>query len=56
LEGRSNEIVAPNDVSAFRHEERPWLTLVTCRECDEKTNSYRKRVIVRAVLVLVTDE
>ncbi|HEX6035439.1 MAG TPA: sortase [Anaerolineales bacterium] len=56
LEGRSNEIVAPNDVSAFRHEERPWLTLVTCREYDEKTDSYRKRVIVRAVLVRVTDE
>ena len=56
FEVRSNETVAPNDVSAFKHEQRPWLTLVTCREYDEKTNSYRKRVIVRAVLVSVTDE
>jgi len=53
FEVRSNEIVAPSDVSAFKHEERPWLTLVTCREYDEKTNSYRQRLIVRAVLVSV---
>lgn len=56
FEVRSNEIVDPNDTSGFRHEEKPWLTLVTCREYDEKTNTYRKRVVVRAVLVSVTDE
>jgi len=56
FEVRSNETVGPNDTSAFKHEERPWLTLVTCREYDEKTNSYRKRVVVRAVLVSVTNE
>ena len=56
FEVRSNEIVDPDDTSAFRHEEKPWLTLVTCREYDEKTNTYRKRVVVRAVLVSVTDE
>ena len=56
FEVRSTEIVEPNDTSAFQHEERPWLTLVTCREYDEKTNSYRKRVVVRAVLVRVVEE
>jgi LPXTG-site transpeptidase (sortase) family protein len=56
FEVRSNEIVAPNDTSAFRHEEKPWLTLVTCREYDENANTYRKRVVVRAVLITVTDD
>jgi LPXTG-site transpeptidase (sortase) family protein len=56
FEVRSNQVVAPNDDSAFKHEERPWLTLVTCKEYDQETNTYRKRVIVRSVLVSVTDE
>jgi LPXTG-site transpeptidase (sortase) family protein len=56
FEVRSNEIVAPSDPSAFQHEERPWLTLVTCQEYDEQTNTYRKRVVVQAVLVRVTEE
>jgi LPXTG-site transpeptidase (sortase) family protein len=50
---QSNQVVAPTDTSAFRHEEKPWLTLITCKEYDAKTNSYRTRVIVRAVLVKV---
>jgi LPXTG-site transpeptidase (sortase) family protein len=49
-------IVEPEDTSALKHEERPWLTLVTCKDYDEKTNTYRKRVVVRAVLVSVTAE
>jgi LPXTG-site transpeptidase (sortase) family protein len=56
FEVRSNEIVDPKDNSAFKHAERSWITLVTCREYDEKTNTYRKRVVVRAVLVSVTEE
>jgi LPXTG-site transpeptidase (sortase) family protein len=56
FEVRSNKIVEPNDTSAFQHEETPWLTLVTCREYDEGTNTYRKRVVIRAVLVSVLDE
>ena len=56
FEVRTNNVVEPNDVSAFRHEERPWLTLITCREYDEKTDTYRKRVVVRAVLLSVTGE
>jgi LPXTG-site transpeptidase (sortase) family protein len=56
FEVRSNEILDPRDTSAFRHEEKPWLTLVTCREYDENMNAYRKRVVLRAVLVSVADE
>ena len=56
FEVRRNDIVGPNDTSAFQHEEKPWLTLVTCREYDETSNTYRKRVVVRAVLVDVASE
>jgi LPXTG-site transpeptidase (sortase) family protein len=48
---QTNEIVNPNDRSVMKHEEKPWLTLVTCKDYDEKTDSYKKRVVVRAVLV-----
>jgi LPXTG-site transpeptidase (sortase) family protein len=50
-EVRANTVVEPNDASIFRHEEKAWLTLVTCKEYDAKTNTYKKRVVVRAVLV-----
>lgn len=48
---RTNKVVSPTDPSVFKHEDLSWLTLITCKEYDEKTNSYRKRVVVRAVLV-----
>ena len=47
----SNGLVLPNDVSVFRHEEKSWLTLVTCDGYDEVTGTYLRRVVVRAVLV-----
>ena len=56
FEVSSSRLVEPNDTSIFKHEEKPWLTLVTCKEYDEKTNTYRKRVVVRAVLVSVSWE
>jgi LPXTG-site transpeptidase (sortase) family protein len=48
---QTNETVKPNDRSVMKHEEKPWLTLVTCKDYDEKTDTYRQRVVVRAVLV-----
>jgi LPXTG-site transpeptidase (sortase) family protein len=39
--------------SVIKHEELPWVTLITCRGYDEATNSYKYRVVVRAVLVEV---
>jgi LPXTG-site transpeptidase (sortase) family protein len=56
FEVQTNTIVEPDDASALRHEESAWLTLVTCKDYDEKTNAYRKRVVVRAVLVSVISE
>ena len=46
--------VKPDAVSSLiKHEELPWLTLVTCRGYDEASNSYAYRVVVRAVLASV---
>lgn len=56
FEVRTNAVVVPDDTSALQHEERSWLTLVTCKDYDEGTNTYSKRVVVRAVLVSVTAE
>jgi LPXTG-site transpeptidase (sortase) family protein len=53
FEVQSNQVVEPKDVSGLKHEEKSWVTLVTCKEYDAKTNTYRKRVVVRAVLVKV---
>jgi len=55
-EVRANKVVNPNDASVFKHEERSWVTLVTCKEYDEKTDSYRKRVVIRAVLLKVEED
>lgn len=51
FEVQTNAILEPTDLSAFKHEEKPWLTLATCKEYDEKSKAYRKRVVVRAILV-----
>ena len=43
--------VLPDDLSVLRHEDRPWVTLITCKGYDERRETYRTRVAVRAVLV-----
>jgi LPXTG-site transpeptidase (sortase) family protein len=50
----TNATITPTDRSVMRHEERPWLTLVTCADYDLKTGTYKNRFIVRAVLVNVS--
>ena len=52
-EVRSSEVVKPDDASVMKHEEKSWLTLLTCKEYDAKTNTYKKRLMIRAVLVSV---
>ena len=47
--------VFPSDTSIFKSETYPWLTLVTCRGYDPLSDSYDYRVVVRAVLVEVSD-
>lgn len=50
---RELRYATPNDLSVLSHEEYDWLTLVTCRGFNETTQSYRWRLVVRAVLVEV---
>ena len=53
FEVQANTVVSPTDRSLMKHEEKPWLTLVTCKDYDPKTNTYLNRVLVRALLVSV---
>jgi LPXTG-site transpeptidase (sortase) family protein len=53
---QTNAVVDPTDTTVMKHEERAWLTLITCKEYDQQTNTYKKRVVVRAVLISVENE
>jgi LPXTG-site transpeptidase (sortase) family protein len=55
-EVRENRVLSPRDATVFKHQEHPWLTLVTCKDYDEKTRSYLHRVAIGAVLVSVKAE
>lgn len=51
-EVQSTSTVSPNAVaSVIKHEELPWLSLLTCQGYNEKTNSYKNRYLVRAIQV-----
>jgi len=50
-EVRDVKKVKPDDLSVLSHQDEPWLTLVTCKSFSEKTQKYRWRIIVQAVLV-----
>jgi LPXTG-site transpeptidase (sortase) family protein len=43
--------VLPDDLSILKHEDYPWITLITCQGYNETKNSYSYRTAVRAVLV-----
>jgi LPXTG-site transpeptidase (sortase) family protein len=47
----SNEYVQQDDVNVLKHEDKAYLTLVTCDQYDEQTGTYLRRVVVRAQLV-----
>ena len=53
---REVDVVSPYDPSVLRHEEYPWLTLVTCAGFDETSDSYRWRVVARAVMLSIESE
>ncbi|MBN2117468.1 MAG: isopeptide-forming domain-containing fimbrial protein [Anaerolineales bacterium] len=55
-EVRENRLVRPNDLSVLKHEEYPWLTLLTCKGYSDSADAYQYRVAVRAVLVKVENE
>jgi LPXTG-site transpeptidase (sortase) family protein len=55
-EVRAIDRVQAQDLSILKHEELPWLTLITCQDFDEETGVYLWRTIVRAVQVEIFDE
>jgi LPXTG-site transpeptidase (sortase) family protein len=52
---RTVEQILPTDSSILGHEDRAWLTLITCKGYNEKTQSYQMRIAVKAVLLKVED-
>ncbi len=53
-EVRQVSVAAPQETARLlQHEEKAWLTLVTCKDFNPVANGYLKRVLVRAVLVRV---
>jgi LPXTG-site transpeptidase (sortase) family protein len=56
-EVRETKRISPKDVNtALKHEEKAWLTLVTCEDYKFLFRTYSYRRMVRAVLVSVTPE
>ncbi len=56
-EVREEKLLRPDSVSsALKHEEYPWLTLITCKAYSEYTKEYVYRTVVRAILVDVIPE
>jgi sortase (surface protein transpeptidase) len=55
-EVRTTERVQAQDLSVLKHEELPWLTLITCLDFDESSGLYPWRTIVQAVQVDIIDE
>jgi LPXTG-site transpeptidase (sortase) family protein len=53
---REVDVVAADDPSIFRHEERPWVTLLTCYDYDERLGAYRLRVAAHAVLLAIEQD
>ncbi len=53
---RETRKVWPNDLSALRHENYDWITLITCQSFNERLNNYDYRIAVRAVLTDVQAE
>jgi LPXTG-site transpeptidase (sortase) family protein len=47
----SNEVVEPTDASVMKHENKSFLTLITCDSYDETTGTYLHRVAIGATLV-----
>jgi LPXTG-site transpeptidase (sortase) family protein len=52
-EVQDQDLAAPSSADLFRHEEQSWLTLITCHGFDEREQSYRWRLAVRAVLLSI---
>jgi LPXTG-site transpeptidase (sortase) family protein len=49
----TNTSVQPNDISVLKHEDRAYITLITCDNYDKKSSTFLHRIAVRAVLVSI---
>jgi LPXTG-site transpeptidase (sortase) family protein len=47
----SNQYVQPDDITVLKHEDKAYLTLITCDTYSEENGLYLRRIAVRAVLV-----
>ncbi len=52
----SKLISSSNKTIAFKHEEKSWVTLITCEDYKEQARKYLYRRMVRAVLVSMISE
>ncbi|HNO30139.1 MAG TPA: sortase [Anaerolineales bacterium] len=55
-EVRENRTVRPENTSILGHEDKAWLTLLTCKSYDPEKNEYSNRTVVKAVLVTVRED
>jgi|GEM_PF-1936028 len=56
-EVRESSLISPRSIKTlFKSEEDAWLTLVTCENFNEKTNTFTHRRVIRAVLISVIPE
>jgi LPXTG-site transpeptidase (sortase) family protein len=55
-EVRENKTVKPSDTSVLKHEDKAWLTLLTCLGYNESNNTYTSRVAIRAVLMTIEED
>jgi LPXTG-site transpeptidase (sortase) family protein len=55
-EVRTVDIVSPANVRSLRHEELPWLTMITCRGYNDTSGEFLWRTVVRAVQVDIKSE
>lgn len=55
-EVRQNRTISPYNTTVLQHEEDAWITLLTCEDYNEDTNTYSNRIAVRAVLISVTED
>jgi LPXTG-site transpeptidase (sortase) family protein len=54
---RASQAISPTSLSTvFKHEEKSWITLVTCEDYKELSKTYSYRRMVRAVLISVDKE
>jgi len=54
-EVRQNRTVSPYNTTVLQHEDEAWLTLITCKDYNETTDTYASRIAVRAVLMKIEE-